>query len=551
MKYDTLYINGKIFTSDDNLPYAGAMAVKDGRIGWIGSDAEAVELGLAGESARTIDLCAKRVLPGFVDCHMHAIMLADFAKQISILPPDIYSIEDLKAAIRNVRSRQEEGQWIMGWGYDEGKLAEQRTPNRWDLDAGCSDSPVVAQRSCTHIWSVNSKALELAGITKDTPDPAGGRIGRDENGEPDGILYESAQVLIQKILPVKTDHDLASDLADLGRILVSQGVTTVTEMEEAAGLCYDDIFTGAAEMGFKNRLAAYYIWRAVEEQGSRMMTESPYYKGGGQFRIIGIKLIGDGSVSGRTAWCDVPYLPLPGPDGKADLKAEPEYGMPVCSEEEITAARDFCKEYGLQLSLHCMGARTIDRAVNLTWEETPWMEDPRIPHVRLEHVTMPTKQAAERSKKAGIAWATQPIFLYSEIESYQKNMEPERVLENYNIADWMEAGVRFAFSTDAPATSWAAPSDPFANLKGAVTRTAWNGENTGQRHKVDIETAIRLYTAEAASIAGFTDVGMLKEGCQADFIVLDRDLLEIPAEEIDQVKVDGTWIGGEKVYERG
>ena len=107
-----------------------------------------------------------------------------------------------------------------------------------------------------------------------------------------------------------------------------------------------------------------------------------------------------------------------------------------------------------------------------------------------------------------------------------------------------------AFSTDAPATSWATPSEPFANLKGAVTRKAWNGEDCGQRHKVDIETAIKLYTREGGPIAGFTDVGMLKEGYQADFIILDRDVLELPSEEIDQVKVDETWIGGEKVYER-
>lgn len=548
MKFDTLYINGKIFTSDDDQLYAQAMAVKDGRIAWVGTDAEAQ--GLAAESSQLVDLCAKRVLPGFVDCHMHAIMLADFAKQISVLPPDIYSIEDLKQAIRRVREEQKEGQWICGWGYDEGKLAENRAPNRYDLDEGCSDSPVVVQRSCTHIWSVNSKAMELAGITKDTPDPEGGRIGRGPDGEPDGILYETAQVLIQRILPEKTKDDVTRDVVNLGNILVSQGVTTITDMEEGSGIFYDEIYGMAIEQGFKNRVSCYYLWRIVEEEGEALAAESPNLNGTGQIRLSGIKLIGDGSVSGRTAWCDVPYMAVPGPDGTINPEAEPEYGMPVCSEEEIIAAREFCKKHKCQLSIHCMGARAIDRAVDLTWEEAPWMEDQRIPHVRLEHVTMPTAQATERSVKAGIAWATQPIFLYSEIESYQKNMEPERVGENYNIADWMKAGIRFAFSTDAPATSWATPSEPFANLKGAVTRRAWNGEDCGQRHKVDIETAIKLYTREAGPIAGFTDVGMLKAGYAADFIVLDRDILEIPAEEIDQVKVDETWIGGEKVFER-
>lgn len=540
MKYDTLYINGKIFTSDEENLYAEAMAVKDGRIAWVGLDKDAASL--AGEARETFDLCGKRVLPGFVDCHMHAIMLSDFAKQISVLPPEIYSIEDLIMSIRKVRSRQDAGQWIKGWGYDEGKLAENRAPNRHDLDAGCSDSPVVVQRSCTHIWSVNSRALEIAGITKNTPDPEGGKIGRFENGEPDGILYETATVLIQKVMPVKTADDMADDMANLSSVLLSQGVTTISDMMEGSAINYDHIYSKAIERGFKNRVSCYYLWRVVEEMGEELVSRSPYLNGTGQIRISGIKLIGDGSVSGRTAWCDRPYLTPPGKD--------PEYGMPVCSEEELLAAKEFCRKHKCQLSIHCMGARAIDRAIDMTWQEKPWMEDAQIPHVRLEHVTMPGEKAIKRSAESGIAWATQPIFLYSEIESYRKNLQAERIEEIYNISDWLNAGIIVAFSTDAPATSWAAPSDPFTNLKGAVTRKAWNGQDCGQRHKVDIETAIKLYTREAAPVAGFSDTGMLRKGFAADFIVLDRDILSIPSDDIDQVKVDLTWIGGNLVYSR-
>lgn len=544
MKYDALIVNAKIFTSSDATPSAQAMALKDGRIAWVGTDEEAQKLNLARDSAEVMDFSAKSVLPGFVDCHMHAIMLADFATQISVLPPKIYSIEDLKKEIKRVRIEQEEGQWIFGWGYDEGKLAENRAPNKFDLDAACSDSPVLMQRSCTHIWAVNSKALELAGITKDTPDPAGGRIGRTESGEPDGILYENATGLVQKLLPKKNVEDMADDLVNLGNILVSQGVTTVTDMGEDVCDHYDEIYQLAVEKGFKNKVAAYVSWRFVDRCGETVVTESNNFHGNGQIRTAGVKLIGDGSVSGRTAWCDVPYLPA---DGRT-ADGEKEYGMPVCTEEEILRAKRFCQENKCQLSIHCMGAQAIDRAVDLTWETEPWMADGRIPSVRLEHVAMPSKQAIERSVKAGIAWATQPIFLYSEIESYQKNMQPERVGENYNLADWIEAGVKFAFSTDAPATSWATPSEPFANLKGAVTRKAWNGVDTGQRHKVDVETAIKLYTREAGLVAGFTDIGVLKEGYAADFIVVDCDIFGLKAEEIDQVKVEQTWIDGKRVY---
>lgn len=542
MKYDTLYINGKIFTSDEERPCAQAMAVKDGRIAWVGSDEEAAAL--QGEASEVVDLCAKRILPGFVDCHMHATMLADFATQISVLPPSIYSIEDLVLAIQKIRADQEAGQWIQGWGYDEGKLAEGRAPNRYDLDRGCSDSPVVVQRTCTHICAVNSCALQLAGITKDTPDPEGGKIGRDANGEPDGILYENATRLALQLIPEKTDEDISDDLVALGKILVSQGVTTVSDMGESIGARFGDIYGSAIRKGFRNRSAAYLGWYLVERHGEGILADSPYFNADGQFRISGIKLLGDGSVSGRTAWCDQPYLPVEG-----GCK-EPEYGMPVCTEKEILDAMEVCKKYKCQLSVHAMGARAIDRVVDLTWQEKPWMEDPAVPSVRMEHVAMPTRQAMERAAASGIAWATQPIFLYSEIESYEKNLQPERIYDNYPLADWQALGVRFALSTDSPATSWATPSEPFANLKGAVTRKAWNGHECGQRHKLDIRTAIELYTREAAPLLGFTDVGMLKEGYAADFIALDRDVLEIPAEEIDQVKVDATWIGGEKVFQR-
>ena len=223
--------------------------------------------------------------------------------------------------------------------------------------------------------------------------------------------------------------------------------------------------------------------------------------------------------------------------------------MPVCSEEEIKEALAFCKSHKCQLSIHVMGAKAIDRAVDLTWQEKSWMPD-GIPAVRLEHVAMPSETAMERAANSDMAWSTQPVFVYAEIESYLKNLPEDRILASYPVAKWLDMGIRTSLSSDAPATSWATPSDPFVNLKSAVARKAWDGTDTGQEHRIDIETAIRLYTAEAAPFVGFTDVGVLKQGYAADFIILDRDILDIPSDEIDQVKVLETWINGEKVYER-
>ena len=158
--------------------------------------------------------------------------------------------------------------------------------------------------------------------------------------------------------------------------------------------------------------------------------------------------------------------------------------QPVCSEQDIEDAIKFCKEHKCQLSIHAMGAKTIDRAIEHTWQQQPWITGDT-PYVRLEHVAMPTASAVEKAAKAGIAFVTQPIFLYAEIESYLTNLGLERTQKNYPISDWLKAGVRIAFSTDAPATAWAEPSNPFVCLKGAVTRKAWDGTDCGQQHKVD------------------------------------------------------------------
>lgn len=530
-KCDVLYKNGKIFTSDKENPYAEAMAVKDGRILWVGKEKE------APESDKVVDLGGKRVLPGFVDSHMHAIMLADCSRQISALPPAVNSIEDLITKISESRDSQNEGDWIFGWGYDEGKLKEQRAPNRYDLDRGCSDSPVVVKRTCGHVCAVNSKALELAGVTADTPDPEGGKIGRYENGEPNGILYENARNVLDGVIAEKTPEDMADDLVYLNDILVSQGVTTGADMGEFINCDYHDVYDLAIEKGMVVKIAAYYMWDNVKGKKDFTISKKDQDKNC-RFRIAGIKLIGDGSVSGRTAWCDEPYL------GEKE-----EYGMPVCSEKDIEDAVSFCKENGCQLSVHAMGARTIDRAIEHTWQQKSWTEG-KAPYVRLEHVAMPTKDAIKKAAKSGIAFVTQPVFLYAEIESYLTNMGLERTKENYPIADWMKEGVRISFSTDAPATAWAEPSNPFVCIKGAVTRKAWDGTDCGERHRVDIETAIRLYTAESAPMLGFEDIGILKPGYAADFIVLDKDILEVPYDEIDSIKVEETYIDGIKVYHR-
>lgn len=533
MKYDQVYVNGKVFTSDLKNPYADAFAVKEGRIAWVGFAANAE---LQGETV--IDLEGKRVLPGFMDSHMHPIMLAATARQITCLPPAVHSIEELIGEIRSVRKKQDSDQWILGWGYDEGKLAEGRTPNRYDLDQGASDAPVCIVRSCGHIRCVNSRVLEMAGIDRNTPDPQGGEICRDHRGEPTGILRENARNLIMDLMPVDTLEDSIDNLLHLSDVLLSQGVTSISDMCNLEPVDYYPVYQKARERGFQQRVCLYYLWDLFKDKvdfsipASHLSTESP-------IRAAGIKLIGDGGISGRTAWCSRPYL---GGDGE-------EYGIPVCTEQDIRDAAAFCKKNNAQLAIHTIGDRATDRAINTVCEIGSWLKS-EIPWVRIEHASMPTPQALEKAAKNGIAFVTQPIFLYAEIERFLENMGTEWLQTTFPICDILNAGIRLSFSSDAPATPWMDASNPMYGLEAAVTRRAYNGIDCGQKHKIHIETAIRLYTAACGPIMGFSDVGQLTPGFHADFVVLDRDIMEIPSSEIHKVLVEQTYVNGRKVYQR-
>ena len=535
----TVFTNCRIFTSDDERPYADIMAVRKGRIYWIGTEEEwknSRKEAVCGarETAEYINLNGKRVLPGFVDGHMHVAMLAEMNRQISALPPEINSIAELTGAIELVRRRQGPDCWIEGWGYDEGKLAEKRPPNRYDLDKGADDVPVSITRTCQHIRCVNSMALKLAGIDKNTPDPPGGKIERDlKTGEPTGILRENARDLITKLIPVKTHEERINDITEFGKLLTSQGITSVADMGDLRGENSYDVLTAAAQKGFRQKTAVYFLWEYFANE-KRLPVIDNAFSYDNQIRAAGLKLIGDGSISGRTAWTDKAYL------GNSE-----EFGMPVCSDRLLESAINFCKNHGCQLSMHAMGSRAIDRIISRVKDEDKWTTG-AVPHVRVEHVTEPGIEAVKTAAEKGIAFATQPIFLYAEVESYLKNLGQERMKKTYPVKDILKMGVKLCFSTDAPATSWAVPSDPFSCIKGAVTRIACDGTDCGSSQKVDIETALKLYTKESAEISGFKDTGILKPGYFADFIVLDRDILNIPADDIDKVMVEQTYIEGER-----
>lgn len=525
-----MYFHGKIFTSDKENLYADAMIVEDGVIRWIGREDQAPE-----GTYKRHDLKGACVIPGLVDAHMHPMMLADYSRQISALPPEVHSIEELVEKIRERRKHQKPGQWIQGWGYDEGKFKEKRSLNRYDLDRGCSDAPVSIVRTCGHIRCVNSMALKLAGIDRNTPNPEGGEIERDSSGEPTGVLKESARNLVTKWLPEDSREDKIRKLVDLGNLLLSQGITAAADMGNLGPGDNLPLFREAARKGWKQKTAVYRMWEFFMEDPSFDMTEADMDRRQ-QIFAAGLKLIGDGSVSGRTAWMKRPYCGKP-----------LEYGMPVLTKDQMESAIQFCRSHQCQLSVHAMGTETIERIIDRVCREFSWMKE-EIPYVRIEHVTDPEEESLRKAAEHNIAVVTQPVFMYAEVESYLENLGDDWMKQCYPVRCMLDQGVMLCFSTDAPATSWAAPSDPFINMKAAVTRKAYDGTDCGKEQAVDIETAVCLYTREAAKIVGFPGIGQLKQGFQADFAVLDRDIFQTDPEEVDETEVLETYIRGKRVY---
>lgn len=524
------FVNGKIFTARDTMPVADAMTVENGRITWIGKKEE-----MNDWDGTVVDLKGKRVIPGFVDAHMHPVILADFQKQITIMPPKITSIAELKEAVRKKREAQGPGRWIEGWGYDEEGFSEKRSPNRYDLDEVCSDAPVSLMRTCAHIRCVNSRALAIAGIDRNTPNPPGGEIEKDENGEPTGVLKENARNLLAPFLPVESEKNKVENLLALGRLLSSQGVTSICDMGNFDTTNNLPIYRTAAQKGFRQKVGVYYMWDFFDGDKDFTLAKKDLNRNQ-QIFVAGLKLIGDGSISGRTAWMSRPFK------GSTD-----DYGISVCSDALMDSAIAFCKENHCQLSMHAMGGRAISRMVDRAAMEEPWTSK-GIPYVRVEHVTDPKIDSIKKAAAHGISFVTQPIFMYAESASYRKNLGVEWMRQCYPVKTMLEEGVVTGFSTDAPATFWAVPSDPFPGLLQAVKRIAADGTDCGREQAVDIKTAITLYTKGAAEAAGFPDIGVLAPGYHADFVVMDRDILEIPSDDIDKVHVEETYVDGKCVY---
>lgn len=518
------YGNGKIFTGQDETSFVSAFAVEAGKIVWLGETAD-----IAGPF---IDLAGKTVVPGFIDSHIHPVYVSRVQNQVACMPPKVYSIKDMIEELKQAADTSRPDDWIDGWGYDESKLVEGRTPNRYDLDKVSESQPVQVIRSCFHARVINSKALEICGIDRDTPDPADGIIDRDETGEPTGILYEAAHWQVENFRPAITPQDQVEAISRLSDRLSEFGITGAAEVLALPG--YDEMYRQAQAKGFKQHIALYYKYSDdfLKIADQLHPTTDPKEN----VRLCGIKYVLDGSISGHTALMKQAY---PGTQ---------DYGTALGSEDELNDIYQLAQSKGWQIIIHAMGDQAIQQVIDFFKNKPGWLNG--VPSVRIEHASILDDAMIEAIRQAEIGLTMNINFLFAEYDSWRANLDDRRFAMATRLASCYPAIEYLALASDSPATLWAIPEDVFLSLKAAVTRRAYEGQDINQKERISLAQAILLYTKKAAVVCNIPLTGQLIPGYFADFAVLDRDIFSLAEEDIDQVKVEQTFIKGDCVYQR-
>lgn len=519
------YTNGKIFIGTDETSFANTLIVEDDKVKQIGND-----LPVEGE---VTDLNGQVVLPGLIDCHTHPKYIADALHGTACTPPNVNSIKEMQEALRKSPSYgQGANTWIEGWGFDETKLAEHRSLNRDDLDAVSTEQPIFIYRSDCHSSVGNSKALELAGITKDTPDPVGGKIERFADGRPTGFMREVAAT--QLLIRAKSAQSYQTDLTNMvnsSAHYLANGLVAIGEMMgRMKPYTSLKLYQDAVKAGFKPKASIYYVFDELDP--NKALTPN----GDQKLRVAGIKVFMDGSISGETAFNSAPY-----PSGKM--------GVSLTSVEKLQKAVNFARENHLQIAIHAMGDAAIQRVIDVTKDLQPWLKT--MPSVRIEHASLMTDEMFKQIDASPMNYAlvTQPIFYFAEDESYRTYLSASQFKDAYRVKTMLKSRALLGLSSDAPCTPWAEPDSPFYSIYAAATRTAANGDIVNANEAITVPQAVLAYTRDAAKIGGFTNNGSLVAGKDADFVILNKDIFTVSPSDLQNVKVKETWIGGQQVYQ--
>lgn len=528
---DRIYVNATFWTANPDAPAAEAMAVTDGRISAVGTDADIRSL--AGPATEIVDLGGAFVVPGFIDNHTHFLsggMTLASVDLRSAATPEAFS-----QAMASFSADLPEGRWIEGGDWDHEAWGGELPDRSW-IDASTEDNPVFVTRLDGHMALANTKALELAGITADTPDPDGGTIVRRRDGSPTGVLKDAAMDLVWAVMPAKSLDERLEMLERAQAHALSKGVTQIHDVGSFGGWPDLEAFEAARASGALDlrvySLVALSTWQRMADRVDSLG------RGDERLRWGGLKGMVDGSLGSTTALFYDPYVDEPDTRGLLvnDTTAIRQYVM------DADAA-------GLHLAVHAIGDRANDWILDV-FASAVEANGPRDRRFRIEHAQHLTREAISRFRSMDVVPSMQPYHAIDDGRWAVNRIGEERIKTTYPFRSLLDAGAPLTFGSD-----WTvAPIDPLLGIYAAVTRRTIDGANPGgwvPEEIITVEEALTAYTISNAR-AGFRehDTGSLEVGKWADFVVLSENLLSMDPVRIPETIVLQTIIGGEPVFAR-
>ena len=528
MMESILFYNGTILTMEEPLT-AQAVLTEKGRIKAMGLLEELKTL--AGPDTRMVDLGGQTLLPGFIDPHSHITALA---QTMGLLPLEgVTSWEELAGRIRDFRESRkiQAGEWITGFGYDHNFLREKAHPSREMLDKAAPDNPVLLSHASGHMGVMNTAALKAAGITADTPDPTGGKIGRTAAGEPDGYLEEAAFTAASAKMPRPSMETLLGQMEEAQQVYLSHGITTVQD-----GVTKAPEWAMLKAMAEQDRFLVDVVSYVDMKGHSRLWEDNPEYQGDycHRLRLGGYKIFLDGSPQGRTAWVSRPY----------ENGEEGYCGYPIYEDEEVESFLCRAVEEGRQILAHCNGDAAAQQMLD-AYERAGKAAGCRDIRPVMIHAQLVRRDQLSRMARLGMIASFFVAHTYYWGDIHLENFGRERACAISPAASAIREGVTYTFHQDTPVL----PPDMLQTVWCAVNRVTKNGEVLGEEERISPLDALKGVTINAAYQYFEEDrKGSIRPGKTADLVVLDRDPLEVPPEAIREIRVTAVLKEGRLVY---
>jgi predicted amidohydrolase YtcJ len=528
---DLVLTAGTVITLDGGRPRANAIAVRGGRIVAVGTAAQIQPL--IGPATRRIDLPGATVLPGLGDAHVHVEGLGDALESIDLV--GAATLEEAASRVRAGAAALPPGDWVRGRGWDQNDWPDKRFPTAAALDAATGGRPAFLRRVDGHAAWVNTRALELAGVTAATPDPAGGRIIRDEGGRPSGVLVDAAMALVSARIPPATREARKRRIAKGLRACAEAGLTSVHDagVDLAGVAVYKELL---AEGPLPVR--AYLMLRGPDEFLAHPELRPEIGLGDGQLTIRAIKVVADGALGSRGALLLAPYSDETGTKGL--LTVDPE---------KFRRMLERALAQGFQVNTHAIGD-AANRLVLDAYQQAFGGGSGADKRFRIEHAQVVSPPDVGRFRTLGVIPSVQPTHCTSDMYWAADRLGPERVKGAYLWKTFLDHGLRLPAGSDAPVESIAV----VPGLHAAVTRQDAKGWPAGGWHpgeRVTAVEALRMFSADVA-YAAFeeADRGAIAVGKRADFTVLTEDPTAVPPSRILEAQVVMTIVGGRVFHEK-